>query len=114
MKIVLMTLILSGCATVGVTKINSAPEKGLGCELTVYTSEKEITSPYEVLCLIDSRTSTRATADTTMAGAINIARDAACKCGATGLLVISGATEGDGFWIPRTGTAVLKAIRIKP
>ena len=111
----LSALLMScACSTVGVTSMRAnvvpRPES---CALDVFSAESEIGRPYEVVCLIDARTGTSVFADRTGAGAINEARPYACKCGADGILVGSASSEGDGFVVPRTGAALLKAIRYK-
>jgi hypothetical protein len=85
----------------------------MSCGLDIFSDEKEIDKPYEVVCLIDAKTGTSAFHNRTGAGAIDEARPAACRCGADGILVIGMGAEGDGFWIPKTGNATLKAIRYK-
>jgi hypothetical protein len=104
----------SGCTTVGVTPLkNDLRPKSENCELQVFSSEKEIESPFEVVCLIDARTGTSVFHDTTGAGAVSSAKSQACKCGADAILIMSSGGEGDGFWVPKTGVANIKAIRFK-
>lgn len=104
----------SGCTTVGVTPLkNDLSAKPENCDLQIYSSEREIERPFEVICLIDARTGTSVFHDTTGAGAVNSAKRHACRCGADGILVMSSGGEGDGFWIPKTGVANIKALRFK-
>jgi hypothetical protein len=107
-------LIFASCTTVGVTPMKAnIVARPSTCFLDVYSNEKEIERPFEVVCLIDARTGTSTFHNTTGAGAINAARPYACECGADGILVMSSNVDGDGFWIPRTGVATIKAIRYK-
>lgn len=107
----LLGLAISGCATVGVTPIKKAPSKPKDCELEIFTSESEIKKPFEVLCLLDSKTGGSAFADKTMAGAIKLAKPEACKCGADAILVSGGRAEGVTLFTWGEGFATLKAIR---
>jgi len=112
--IVLFALHASGCTTIGVMEMKSdLIFKASNCKLDIFSSEKEIEKPFEVVCLIDVKTGTSAFHDTTGPGAINEARPAACKCGADGILVMQMGISGDGFLIPKTGNATIKAIRYK-
>ena len=63
------------------------------------------------MCLIDVKTGTSIGHDRTGAGAVNYAKPYACKCGAEGLIILSATQDGDGFWIPKTGVANVKAIQ---
>ncbi len=104
-------LALSSCASVGVTKLNPAEPKEKNCALEIFSSESEIKKPFEVLCLLDSGTATNAFADKTVAGAIQLAKPEACKCGADAILILNGNTEGMSLTGWGRGTALLKAIR---
>ena len=101
------------CTSVGVTRSRPGQAKPENCRLDVYTSPTEVGRPFVVACLIDVRTGTSVFHNTTGAGAVNYARPAACGCGADALIVVQAGTQGDGFWIPRTGSAVVRAIRYK-
>jgi hypothetical protein len=102
-----------GCASVGVTTMTTAPPRIKNCNLDIYTNVAEVKKDYEVLCLIDSRTSSRAFVAHSMAAAIKQARPAACKCGADAILIESGTTKGVTIAGWGEGTAILKAIRYK-
>ena len=109
-----VTLISTSCTTVGVTQMkNDIKAKPENCKLDIYSDEKEINRPFEVVCLIDAKTGTSVFHDTSGPGAINEAKPAACRCGADGILVMGMGISGDGFWIPKTGNATLKGIRYK-
>jgi hypothetical protein len=108
---VLLVLVQAGCASVGVTRVKTAPPKSPECLLDVYTSETEIKKPFEILCLLDARSGTTLFADKTMAGAVNAARPEACGCGADGILIVGGTTEGIGAFSWGQGTAMIKALR---
>lgn len=99
------------CANVGVTRVNGAPGKAVGCKLDIYTSEAEVKRPFQVLCLIDSRTGTTAFDTKTAAAAIENAKPTACGCGADALIVTAADTEGATYARWGQGKAVLKAIR---
>jgi len=102
---------LAACASVGVTHVKQAPARAADCPLDVYTSETEITRPYEVLCLLDARSGSTAFSDKTVAGAVNAARPDACGCGAEAILIVGGSTEGMSAFKWGEGTAMLKALR---
>lgn len=110
--IIVITLLMSACATVGVTQMKSdvTPKKD-GCKLDVYSAEKEIEHSYEVVCLIDSKTGGNAFADKTMAGAISLAKPAACRCGADAILISGGRAEGVTLFTWGEGFATMKALR---
>lgn len=106
--LLMLTTTLVGCTTVGVTSLHYSGtvvgHRG-SCHLDVYAGEDAVKVPFESLCLIDAK------AAHTGADAIDAARSAACGCGADALIVASIGQEGDGFWVGRTGTATLKAVR---
>ena len=107
-----MLMGLFACTTVGVIQTGKVQEpRGKKCGLDVYSSEKEIIRPFQVVCLIDVKTGTSLGHNTTGAGAVNYARPYACKCGADGLIILRATQEGDGFFIPKTGVANVKAIK---
>lgn len=99
------------CTSVGVTRVAEAPPKVAGCKLDVYTSEAEIRQPFQVVCLIDSRTGTTAFHTKTASAAIQNARPRACECGADALIVAAVDTEGATYATWGQGKAILKAIR---
>jgi hypothetical protein len=104
-------LVMPGCGSVGVTPINSAPSRPGGCRLEIFTSEQKIRRPFQVLCLIDSRTGTTAFDDKTVAAAIEKAKPLACGCGADAILIAGVDTQGPGWGTWGQGKAILKAIR---
>jgi hypothetical protein len=91
--------------------MKSAPPKSENCDLEIFSGESDVKRPYEVLCLLDSKTGGNAFADKTMAGAIKLAKPDACKCGADGILVAGGRAEGVSLFTWGEGFATLKAIR---
>ncbi len=103
--------VATGCASVGVTPVRLVQPKPETCELEIYVSEAEVYRPFEVACLIDSRTGSTGFHTRTAAAAIDIARPAACECGADALLVGNTNTSGmtSGSW--GEGTAIIRAIR---
>lgn len=111
LRIFILALGLSSCATVGVTAIQEAPAKNEDCKLAVYTDAREILKPYEVVCYIDATTAGHILADTTIAGAINAARIQACRCGADALLIHDARREVATLW--GRGIAIMKAVRYK-
>jgi len=102
---------VASCASVGVTCVRPGASKPRACPLEVFTSEAEIRRPFEVACLIDSRTGTTAFHSKDAATAIEIARPEACVCGADGLLVVNVDTEGATMATWGRGKAILKAVR---
>lgn len=107
----LVILVLVGCSAVGVTPVNPGPAKPYDHPIDVYTSEAEVKRPFEVCCLIDSRTGTTLFHSKTAAAAINKAKAAARKQGADALIVLSADTEGLSFASWGQGKALIKAIR---
>lgn len=63
LKIILLVFITSSCATVGVTQIKSASPKPQNCTLEIFTEEKEVKKPFEVVCLLDAKTGSDILAD---------------------------------------------------
>ena len=101
-------LVLSACASVGVTVSKSYPAKVKNCNLDIYFSESEVKRPYEVIAQIDSKTGSNL--NKTVAKAIENAKPQACKCGADAIIVgqtntvtVSG---GGGY-----GSAIMKCIK---
>ncbi len=103
--------LVAGCSSVGITRVKAAPARSANCNLEVFTSEQEVKRPFEVLCLIDSRTGTTAFHDKTAAAAIEHAKPQACGCGADAILISALDTEGPGWGTWGQGKAILKAIR---
>src|SRR3989338_5908689 len=91
------TTLLTSCASVGVSRIKEYPSKGQNCQLDVYTDKSEISKPFEVISLIDSRTGTTLLHDRTASSAIEEAKPYACDCGADAVLIETTDTEGIGF-----------------
>jgi hypothetical protein len=109
---VFLLFLAASCTSVGVTRVKSAPSRASNCDLQVFTSEQEVTRPFEVVCLIDSQTGGTIFHDRTAAAAVEHARPYACRCGADGILISGIGREGPGMgsgW--GHGTAVVKAIR---
>lgn len=111
LTLLLLPLLVSCCANVGVTKLKPYPPKMVNCNIDIYTSESEIKRPFEVVCLIDSRTGTTAFHDKTGAAAIEQSKSKACKCGADAILIMSVDTEGVTMTTWGKGKTILKAIR---
>lgn len=111
LRILVLALGLSSCASVGVTPILDATAKDDDCKLAIYTEAREIRAPYDVVCYIDVMTAGHILADTTIAGAIHVARTKACRCGADAMLIHDARKESGNFW--GRGIAILKAIRYK-
>ncbi len=103
----------TGCASVGVTPVRLAEAKPENCQLDIYVSESEVHRPFEVVCLIDSRTGSTLGHTRTVAAAIDIARPAACGCGADALLVVNTNTSGVNYSSWGEGMAFIRAIRYK-
>ena len=106
--LVIIPLILSSCATVGVTVSKSYPAKREDCNLEVYFDKTEIERPYEVIALLDSKTGSNA--NKTVARAIEVAKPKACACGADAILIVQTNTvtvSGGGGY----GSAMIKCIK---
>lgn len=108
-----MLLLIPACASVGATQLQSARPRADDCKLDVYSSETEITRPWETVCMIDSRTGTTAFADKTASAAIKNAKPKACKCGADAIVIQSMDTEGVTLVTWGKGKAIVKGIRYK-
>ena len=108
---VVVLLLSTGCASVGVTRLKEAVPKPDSCALEVFTGEADIKRPFEVVCLLDSRTGTTALHSRSGSTAIELAKPKACQCGADGIIVQAIDTEGMGMAGWGMGKAVVKAIR---
>jgi hypothetical protein len=110
--LVLICVVASSCAVVGVTRLTSPlPPRELGCQLRVFLTEKAIRRQYEVVCLIDARTGISNFADRSASGAIDSARPKACECGTDAIIVDSVGSQTVGESYNSQGTAVVRAIR---
>ncbi len=109
LRILILSLGMQACASIGVTSIQSAPPKGENCDLAVFTDEREIRKSHEVVCFLDGMSAGHILADTTVAGVIRSARPSACQCGADALVIQDVRREGGSLW--GRGYAILKAIR---
>ena len=104
-------ILLSGCASTGVTPIKMAPPRHKNCTLDVYTSPLEVRREYEVLCLIDSTSGRTLGNDRTVRGAIAEAKPYACRCGADAVIIMDATTTTATPMAYGEGTVVLRAIR---
>ena len=111
--IILSTLLMAGCSSVGSTQLVTATPRPANCQLDVYSSPSEIKKKYEPVCVIDSRTGTTAFHDKTASGAIKNAKPLACACGADAILIEGMETDGMTFMTWGKGTAIVKGIRYK-
>lgn len=109
--LVFLAMALTGCATVGVTRLGQAEPRNKKCSLDVFTNESEVKRQYQNVCLIDSKTGSTLGDNRTMAGAIDIIRPEACKCGADAIVLMGGRSEGMNFWSNGQGFATVKAIK---
>ena len=109
---VVASLALSGCTHVGVTLIDPYMPKPRNSNLDIYTSEKEVTRSFLVVCLLDSSVSSTRYERRTPAVAIENAKPYARKYGADALIIISADSE-DATSYTRfgEGKAIIKAIR---
>jgi hypothetical protein len=96
---------------VGVTSLKQFPPKPEGCPIDVYASEKEITKPFTVACVLDSSTGSTLFDDRTGAAAINQTKAEACKCGADAIVITSVGQTGVSYGGWGQGMAVIKAIK---
>lgn len=110
--LVSIILTLSACAHVGVTTIAARPANPPECPLDVFTSETEISKPFEVVCLIDAQKKS-GWGESSIAAAIAASKPAACKCGANGILFMGGGTQPASAFNYGNATALVKAIRYK-
>jgi hypothetical protein len=83
------------------------------CQLAIYSSEQEISRPWEAICMIDSRTGTTLFHDRDAAAAIQQAKSAACQCGADAILIESMDTQGVTWGTWGQGKAILRGIRYR-
>lgn len=104
-------VVVAGCASVGVTRMKVTQPKPEDCQLDVYSAESDVKRPFEVVCVLDSKTASSLFADKTVAGAIENARPDACECGADAIVIASGGAEGANFGSWGTGFALLRGIR---
>lgn len=102
---------LAGCGSVGVQPVSMGHAKPANCALDQYVSENDIKQPYEVACMISSKTGTTLGHDKSASAAINNARGEACACGADGIVVESAEEEGITLFTWGQGKAQLKAVR---
>jgi hypothetical protein len=92
---VCLSCLVSGCSTVGVTKIASSPDfpaKPDNCDIQVFMNPHEIHRKYVELCEIDVRTGHSIFNDTSAAGAIKEAKPKACEQGCDAIIVDSAGT----------------------
>ena len=108
---IIMMAAMTGCSTVGVTRLKDAERKPSDCKLEIFTDAAMVKRPFEELCLLDSRTGSTAFHDKTAAGAIENAKADACACGADAIIVGGMGSTGAGYGSWGNGTAFLKAIR---
>jgi hypothetical protein len=104
----IIIVLFSACASVGVTVSKSAPAKPKDCILDIYFSSSEIKRSFEVIALIDSKTGSNL--NKTVAKAIENAKPKACQCGADAIIVEQSNTvtvSGGGGY----GSAILRCIR---
>ena len=104
-----------GCAELKVVPMKEAESKRKDCSLDVYASSAEIKRPYEVLCLIDSRTGITVLHEllhkNTVAAAIKDAKSAACQCGADAIVHYIPKSEEEVKASGDRGVATIRAIR---
>ena len=106
-----IVLALAGCGSVGVQPVAMGVAKPANCALDQYVSENDIEQPYEVACMISSKTGTTLGHDKSASAAINNARADACACGADAIVVESAEEEGITLFTWGQGKAQLKAVR---
>ena len=114
--LVILVLTLSGCASVGATRLGntSYPSKPRNSQIDVYMGENSVKRPYVDVCLIDSRTGTTLFENRTVQQAIENAKPKARDYGADALVVIDGKTEGISLSGWGMGSAIIKAIKYLP
>lgn len=106
-----MLVVLAGCGSIGVQPVSMGNAKPANCQLDQYVSERDIEQPYEVACMISSRTGTTLGHDKSASAAINNARADACACGADAIVVEFAEEEGITLFTWGQGKAQLKAVR---
>jgi hypothetical protein len=86
---------LSGCSTVGVTKLASAPSKPYDCEIQIVLSEKEAKRSFDTLCMLDARPGAEGKIDRSVAATLETMKKRACDCGADAMILMDGSdSEG--------------------
>lgn len=109
--IVLAAIGLTGCGYVGVQPVSMGEAKPPNCQLDRYVNERDIERPYEVACIISSRTGTTLGHDKSASAAINNVHADACACGADAIVVESAEEQGITAFTWGQGKADLKAVR---
>lgn len=109
--IALAAITLVGCGSVGVQPVSMGEAKPPNCQLNRYVNERDIERPFEVACVISSRTGTTLGHDKSASAAINNAHADACACGADAIIVESAEEQGITAFTWGQGKAQLKAIR---
>lgn len=106
-----IVLLFVGCASIGVSVTKSYPAKNKDCKLEIFYDKTEITRPYVIIAVIDSRTGTTLFHDRTVAGAVNIAKPKACEVGADAILVEQQEKEQANLATYGAGKAIIKCIK---
>lgn len=107
----LAAISLTGCGSVGVQPVSMGEVKPPNCQLDRYVNDRDIERPYEVACMISSRTGTTLGHDKSASAAINNAHADACACGADAIVVESVEEQGITAFTWGQGKAQLKAVR---
>lgn len=107
----LAAVVLTGCGSVGVQPVSMGEAKPPNCKLDRYVHERDIERPFEVACMISSRTGTTLGHDKSASAAINNAHSDACACGADAIVVASAEEKGITAFTWGQGRAQLKAVR---
>ena len=87
MALACAVLSAAGCASVGVTRMRQAAAKPEGCPLEVFGAEGKVKRPFEVVCMLDSKTGSTLLDDRSAAAAIEKAKPEACRCGGDAIIV---------------------------
>lgn len=125
-KFILVTQLLAAATFIGcipprvfTTTLKAAAPNPDNCYFDIYTSEREVPRRFESLCIVEAFTGQTASDDTSMSGAINLARPKLCRCGADAAVLLEGTSAQVGPWeandytLPEDirGKGILKGIR---
>ncbi len=114
MRFLLLTLFLSGCAYTQTTPMKADIDaKDDDCELDTFVEGESIPHPFDIACLIETKSGTSGFENKSTAHQIRRGEVQACRCGADALVVYGGGIEGNGWNSGYRGAAYMKAIRYK-
>ncbi|MBE9466103.1 hypothetical protein ACFP1I_29895 [Dyadobacter subterraneus] len=110
-KLVLLVLVLSSCASVKVEKVAANLPKSRNCNLDVFSNENDVKQEFQVVCAIDSKTGNSIWNKRTAEAAIENAKNKACECGADAIIITSSGRTKLKFYSYRRGVASMKGVK---